>query len=234
MNIPERTLSEDGIEMQFATNHIGHFLFTNLILSKLTASANASPKGTTRIVNVSSRGVRLSPVRFSDLNFTKTADELPESERPDFAVLKSSFLEIDHVDAYHGMVAYGQSKSANVLFSLSLTDSLYERYGIVSFGLHPGGILTELARYSDPAVIEAALDKYRSMGMVFKSLGQGAATTLVAALDPKLVPASKDGQGIYLDDCQVSDTAKWAMDPLAAKKLWSVSEELVGEKFPLE
>ena len=232
MNIPERTLSEDGIEMHFATNHIGHFLFTNLILGKLTASANRSPRGATRIVNVASRGVRFSPVRFSDLNLTKTVDELPESERPDLAVLKNSFMEIDYDGTYQGMIAYGQSKSANVLFSLSLTDRLFEKHGILSFSLHPGGIMTELARYSDPAAVKAALDKYKSMGMVFKSLQQGAATSLVAALDPKLGPAKKDGQGIYMEDCQVAETAPWATDPVVAEKLWLVSEELVGEKFP--
>jgi NAD(P)-dependent dehydrogenase (short-subunit alcohol dehydrogenase family) len=231
MNIPDRTLSEDGIEMQFATNHIGHFLFTNLILSKVIASSSGSAKGMTRIVNVSSRGVRFSPVRFSDLNFTKPIDQLPESERPDLAVLKGSFFDLDMSEEYQGMVAYGQSKTANVLFSLSLTERLYEQYGILSFGLHPGGILTELSRYSDPATMEAALDRYRAMGMVFKSLAQGAATTLVAALDPELGPANKDGKGIYMEDCHVAEISHWATDPVAAEKLWTASEELVGEKF---
>jgi flagellum-specific peptidoglycan hydrolase FlgJ len=67
--------------------------------------------------------------------------------------------------------------------------------------------------------------------VTFKSLGQGAATSLVAALDPKLAPASKDGDGVYLQDCHIAETARWATDPVAAEKLWSVSEELVGEKF---
>jgi NAD(P)-dependent dehydrogenase (short-subunit alcohol dehydrogenase family) len=231
MNVPERILSEDGIEMQFATNHIGHFLFTNLILNKLIASANGSAKGATRVINVSSRGVRFSPVRFSDINFTKPIDQLPELERPDPTVLKDSFFEIDRTGTYHGRLAYGQSKSANVLFSLSLTNQLYERYSMLSFGRHPGAILTELSRYSDPATIEATLDRYRSAGMVFKTLEQGAATTLVAALDPDLRPASKDGKGVYMEDCQVSDTASWATDPAATEKLWTLSEELVGEKF---
>lgn len=232
MNIPDRTLSEDGIEMQFATNHIGHFLFTNLILGKLIASSSRSAKGATRIVNVSSRGVRFSPVRFSDLNFTKPVEQLPESERPDLALMKASFFEVDMTGPYHGLVAYGQSKSANVLFSLSLTERLYEQHGILSFGLHPGAILTELSRYSDPATVEAALDRYRAMGMVFKSLGEGAATTLVAALDPMLAPTNKDGKGVYLEDCQIAETTRWATDPVAAGKLWTVSEGLVGESFP--
>lgn len=231
MNVPERTLSEDGIEMQFATNHIGHFLFANLILNKLIASANESAKGATRIINVSSGGVRYSPIRFSDINFTQPTDQLPESERPDPAVLKGNFVEINMTGPYHGLVAYGQSKSANVLFSLSLTNRLYERYGILSFGLHPGVILTELSRHTDPATIEAMIDKYRAAGMRFKTLEQGAATTLVAALDPDLRPASKDGKGVFMDNCQIGDTASWATDPAVAERLWTVSEELVGEKF---
>jgi len=234
MNIPDRTLSEDSIGMQFATNHIGHFLFTNLIVSKLIASSKVSAKGATRIVNVSSRGVRFSPVRFSDLNFTKSVDQLPESERPDPGVVKASFIDTDMTGAYHGMVAYGQSKTANVLFSLSLTERLYAQYGIMSFALHPGAILTELGRHADPATMEAGLNRYRSMGMVFKTLAAGAATTLVAALDPKLPPAGKDGKGVYMEDCQIVETKSWATDPGAAEKLWSVSEELVGEKFPLK
>jgi NAD(P)-dependent dehydrogenase (short-subunit alcohol dehydrogenase family) len=232
MNIPDRTVSEDGIEMQFATNHIGHFLFTNLIVSKLIGSSKGSAKGAKRIVNVSSRGVRFSPVRFSDLNFTKAVDQLPESERPDLGTMKAFFYEIDMTGAYHGMVAYGQSKTANVLFSLSLTERLYSQHGIMSFGVHPGAILTELSRHSDPAATtEAALDRYRSMGMVFKTLAAGAATTLVAALDPKLPPADKGGKGVYMEDCQIAETKSWATDPVAAEKLWNVSEELVGEKF---
>jgi NAD(P)-dependent dehydrogenase (short-subunit alcohol dehydrogenase family) len=234
MNIPERTLSEGGIEMQFATNHIGHFLFTNLILGKLIASSQESAKGATRIVNVSSRGVRFGPVRFSDWNFTKPVDQLPESEKPDISATEASFFDIDMTGAYQGMVAYGQSKTANVLFSLSLTERLYAQHGIMSFGLHPGAMLTELGRHSDAATIAAALDRYRSMGMTFKTLGAGAATTLVAALDPKLPPAAKDGKGVYLEDCQIAETKSWATDPVAAEKLWSLSEELVGEKFPLK
>lgn len=81
MAIPDLTLSEDGIEMSFATNHIGHFLFTNLIIGKLIAASKSSPTPT-RIVNLTSFGHQFSPIRFSDINFTKKASELPEEERP--------------------------------------------------------------------------------------------------------------------------------------------------------
>jgi len=61
-------LIEDGIESQFATNHIGHFLLTNLIVNKLKTSSDGKPAS--RIVNISSNGYRLSPIRFDDWNFS--------------------------------------------------------------------------------------------------------------------------------------------------------------------
>ncbi|EXJ64072.1 hypothetical protein A1O7_00408 [Cladophialophora yegresii CBS 114405] len=70
-SIPERQLSPEGIEMQFATNHIGHFLFTNLIMPKILAAAKSNPKGTTRIINLSSRGTVYSPVRFQTSTLTR-------------------------------------------------------------------------------------------------------------------------------------------------------------------
>ena len=83
MNLPTLQHTPEGIEMQFGTNHIGHFLFTNLIISKIIAAAKANPtKGATRIINVSSRGVGYGPVRWSDLTFEKPNETLPESEQP--------------------------------------------------------------------------------------------------------------------------------------------------------
>lgn len=234
MSIPERTLSEDGLEMHFATNHIGHFLFTNLILSKLKAASSNSPKGSTRIINVSSRGVHYSPVRFSDHNFTKSLSQLPDSDRPNVEHLKNMNVTSAESDIYIPSIAYGQSKTANVLFSLFLTQHLYQSHGILSFGLHPGGILTELTRYSDPAQLEKGIAGYKAAGLRFKTLSQGASTTLVAALDPKLAPARDNGDGVYLSDCQIAEPAAWARDPIAAERLWALSEELVGEKFTLQ
>lgn len=74
MNIPERTLSADGFEMHLATNHLGSFLFNNLIMDKLTANEGA------RIVNMSSNGYIFSPFRFADYNFE--GNTLPEEEKP--------------------------------------------------------------------------------------------------------------------------------------------------------
>ncbi|GLA65073.1 hypothetical protein AtubIFM56815_002951 [Aspergillus tubingensis] len=109
------SLTDDGIESQFATNHVGHFLFTNLIMEKLVI-----PGKSCRIVNVSSNGHLLSPVRFHDWNF-------------------------DEGRNYDPWLAYGQSKSANMLFSVSLAQKLGSK-GLVSVSLHPGTINTNLAR----------------------------------------------------------------------------------------
>ena len=64
MGLSDRTLSEDGVEMQFATNYLGHFLFTNLLMGKMVSSATHGPRGQTRIVNITSAGHVLAPVRF--------------------------------------------------------------------------------------------------------------------------------------------------------------------------
>lgn len=102
---PYRTTSE-GIELQFGSNHIGHFLFTNLIMPKILASK--SP----RIVNVSSDGHRFGGVRFDDVNF-------------------------QNGKVYEQWEAYGQSKTANILFSRALSEKLGKK-GLKTYSLHPG------------------------------------------------------------------------------------------------
>ena len=130
--IPERHLTEDGIELQFGTNHVGPFLFTNLLLEKIMKAAETSPSGETRVVNVTSAGHRISPVRFSDYNF-EGKDLAPEEKPP--PGLPASFFKDG--EAYSGFVAYGQSKTANVLFSVYLTERLGKQ-GLVSYSVHPG------------------------------------------------------------------------------------------------
>ncbi|KIW78625.1 hypothetical protein Z517_08463 [Fonsecaea pedrosoi CBS 271.37] len=229
MSIPERQLSPEGIELQFATNHIGHFLFTNLLMPKILAAAKSNPKGSTRIVNVSSRGIAYSPVRFSDINFDQKMSSLPEAEQPDNAALTATGRPVDPSETYNFTVAYGQSKSANVLFALGLTARLYEKYGILSFALHPGAIMTELSRHYDPETLAAIVEKFKSE---FKSVDQGCATSLVAGLDDSLGPANlKDGSGIFLSDGHIAESPAWTHDPKLADRLWELSEKLVGQKF---
>ncbi|KIX93408.1 uncharacterized protein Z520_10827 [Fonsecaea multimorphosa CBS 102226] len=229
MSIPTRTLSPEGIELQFATNHIGHFLLTNLLMPKILAAAKSSPRGSTRIVNVSSRGVAYSGVRFSDINFDKEIGSLPKAEQPDFAALAATGRPVELNETYNPVVAYGQSKSANVLFALGLTARLYEEYGVLSFALHPGAIMTELSREYPPEALAAIVEKFKSE---FKTVDQGCATSLVAGLDDTLAPANvKDGSGIYLSDGQIAQAPAWAQNPKLAEQLWELSEKLVGQRF---
>jgi NAD(P)-dependent dehydrogenase (short-subunit alcohol dehydrogenase family) len=198
----ERT--EEGWELQFATNHLGHFLLAGLLAPLLRAGA--------RVVSVSSRGHRFSPVVFDDIHF---------ESRP-----------------YEKWEAYGQSKTANVLFAVELDRRLRER-GVRAFGLHPGAIMTELGRHLSPEDIQELQSRAPSGNFVWKPVPAGAATSVWAATAPEL----EGHGGIYLEDCHVARARRsetddegyeeWAVDPEAAARLWRVSEETLGESFDL-
>lgn len=225
-------VSADGIEMQFASNHIGHFLFTNLIMPKIIKAAQTSPRDAVRIVNVASAGHMYGPVRFSDPNFTVPQEALPEAERGNLKMIER--FGRDSSGIYNAAVAYGQSKTANVLFSVGLNARLYEKYGISSFALHPGGISTELWRH-DATRGASTAEIAKKAGGYWKNLEEGCSTTLVAAVDKGLsLPDGKSGGGVYLEDCQVKPPrASWACEPDGAHKLWTLSEQLVSESFAL-
>lgn len=262
MNVPTRQLTVDGLERHFATNHIGHFLFTSLIIPKLIAAAQkpGAVKGATRVVNVSSLGANYSPIRWSDINWEKANGTLPLAEQPDYVAFTRLWpIEVDaaKADSYMSLGAYGQSKTANVLFSLGLNERLYEKHGILSFSVHPGSIITELGREIPADDYKVRLESFRKKGMVFKELSAGASTSLVAAVDPaltlpakrpianeadlaKMGPEVKDedgeweGRGVYLSDCQIHENTKmWYTSWSEGEKLWAKSEELVGEKFAI-
>jgi NAD(P)-dependent dehydrogenase (short-subunit alcohol dehydrogenase family) len=129
---PKRQLTPEGIEAQFGANHIGHFLLTNLLMPQLLAAAKVNPPGSTRVVNLTSLGHRLSPVRFHDYNFE--GKEVPPEEA--HLPLKGAFAEAT-VGSYNGFIAYGQAKSANILFSVEL-NNLFKSKGISSYAVHPG------------------------------------------------------------------------------------------------
>ena len=196
--------TSDGLELQFGSNHVGHFLATCLLAPALLRGAPS------RVVSVSSRGHRISPVDFDDIQFER---------RP-----------------YHKWLAYGQSKTANVLFAVALERRLGAR-GAHANALHPGAILTELGRHLQPEDMEFL--QTRNRGMKFKTVEAGAATSVFAATAPEL-----EGRGgLYLEDCRVAavDDApdglegvrSYALDPASAERLWEVSEKLVGERFTL-
>ena len=236
MHIPERTLSEDGIELHLATNHIGHFLLTNLIMPKLLKAAKVNSRGRTRVINVSSSSAEVGGMRWSDINFDKKSTELPEDERPMYKILEAWGIEDAPNMSYIPTVGYIQSKAANVLFGIGLTNRLYHKYGILSVGVHPGVIKTELGRHISQSM-RRRLDLMVEKGLIsYRPLGAGAATSLVAATDPQLSTSeAKDGQegwGAYLKDCQISHAAHpRAKSREESDRLWELSERLVKEKF---
>ncbi|KAF2014493.1 NAD(P)-binding protein [Aaosphaeria arxii CBS 175.79] len=194
------SLTPENVESQFGANHIGHFLLTNLLVSK----QNAIGKGA-RVINVSSQLYQFSPVRFDDYNFSNGA-------------------------VFNTWEAYGQSKTANILFSVALAKKLAER-GVRSYSLHPGNIqATKLSSQIDPAefpiVGQMIVDKKIAMPRE-KTIEQGTATTLAAALDPELDNAS----GAFLDDCNVATPLAYASSQENAEELWALSEKIVGQNF---
>jgi len=128
-----RTSTKEGIEGQFGANHIGHFLLTNLLAPQLLAAAEKSTPGATRVVNLTSLGHRISPVRFSDWNIT--GKDIPDEEKNP-GPLPPLFTE-NALDGYNGWVAYGQAKTANILFSMGLNERVGGK-GVVSLAVHPG------------------------------------------------------------------------------------------------
>ncbi|KAK3306095.1 uncharacterized protein B0T15DRAFT_218219 [Chaetomium strumarium] len=219
--VTSRQATPEGIEQQFGTNHIGPFLFTNLLLPLLRKAAQSNPPGATRIVNLTSAGHRLSPIRFSDYNF-EGKPVPPEEDH--FKPLPGAFGKCAP-DGYNGIVTYAQSKTANILFTLSLQKEL-PKQGIAAYSVHPGTIETDLSRDQD-AELSA---QFYKVAPYWKTHDEGSSTTLVAALDPAL----NEIKGVYLVDCQITEPFAHANDPVAADRLWKLSEELVGEKFALD
>ncbi|KAH7360887.1 short-chain dehydrogenase [Rhexocercosporidium sp. MPI-PUGE-AT-0058] len=226
VNVPGYEETKEGIEMHFGTNYIGLFLLTNILLPAIISSASTSAvPGQSRIVNLTSAGHRLSPVRFSDWNFKRSIEDVPVDERPPEG-LPPKLMPVSG-ETYNAFLAYGQSKTANVLFSGSLNRVLGEK-GVRSYAVHPGSIWTGLARNLD----EEGQELIKKTGKFWKSGDQGAAGALVAAFDPALNNIPE--KGYYMADCQVAEAAPSAIDEGMAKRLWVLSEELVGEKFDLK
>ncbi|KAI3396965.1 hypothetical protein diail_11365 [Diaporthe ilicicola] len=208
MAILEYTVDKQGNEMQFSTNHLGHFLLTNLIMPKILAAGPGA-----RIVNLTSHGHRIGPFRFNDPRFRNGEEYDPWS-------------------------AYGQSKSANVLFTVELARRL-ESHSIQAFAVHPGLIVTTgLGAHMDfmaqlPELLAAAERNNPGVGWSVeghvKNDSQGCASVLLAALDPGM----KSQTGAYVEDCAVGKATEVAADPQNAKKLWAYSEELVGQTFDI-
>jgi NAD(P)-dependent dehydrogenase (short-subunit alcohol dehydrogenase family) len=215
MAIPDRRMTaQDNLEEQMATNYFGHFLLFHLLKDALLKGAAESTttdsKGpTSRVVIVASSGHKVgNGVDLTNLNF----------ERPD--------------STYNQWVAYGQSKTATILLANEI-ERRYAAQGIHALSLNPGGVWTGLQDH----VLDQKAEWMKNPAAManMKSVEQGAATTLVAAVD-------RDTEGVgavYLDDCAVqpvTDSAElggggvkaWAMDREVARSLWAKTCAILG------
>jgi NAD(P)-dependent dehydrogenase (short-subunit alcohol dehydrogenase family) len=129
INISEHRFTEKGVEMQFATNHLGPFLLTNLLLPVILRGGDAK-----RIVNTSSEAHRISPVRFSDIN-QEPGKVIEQEDMPRRGLPKGM---LRGKGGYEPAVAYGQSKTANVLFAIGLNERL-ARKRLKCLAVMPGG-----------------------------------------------------------------------------------------------
>jgi NAD(P)-dependent dehydrogenase (short-subunit alcohol dehydrogenase family) len=194
----------DGWEMQFGTNHLGHFALATGLYRWLAAAGGA------RIVSVSSAGHLRAGVDFDDIHFERRE--------------------------YDPWVAYGQSKTANVLFAVEATRR-WAGDGILTNALMPGAIRTRLQRHvSEEQLARARAQQLGAAASAspipWKTIEQGAATSVLCAASPLL-----DGVGgRYFEDCDEAGpnrpgtrrgVADYALDPEAAARLWDVSEKSV-------
>ncbi|MEV6371912.1 SDR family NAD(P)-dependent oxidoreductase [Micromonospora musae] len=194
---PPLTRTPQGWELQFATNHLGHFALTTGLHDALASAGQA------RVVSLSSRGHLRAGVDFDDINF--------------------------HQRPYDPWVAYGQSKTANVLFAVE-AHRRWSGDGITVNAVHPGAILeSNLTRYMSKEEVDAAA----SSGETFKSPEQGAATSILVATWPGLAGVG----GRYFEDCNEAalnqpgtnrGVAAYALDQQAAQRLWQVSLDMLA------
>jgi NAD(P)-dependent dehydrogenase (short-subunit alcohol dehydrogenase family) len=193
----------DGFELQFGTNHLGHYLLTMLLLPALQIAAPA------RVVILSSSGHGVSDIHFDDINYRHRS--------------------------YDKWSAYGQSKTANALFAVGLTQH-YGSQGITANAINPGAIFTGLQRPEDLRTI-GWIDEHgqRTNLMDWKTSQEGAATSVWASVGQELEGIG----GRYLEDCQEAaprtpETPRgygylpYALDPAHAERLWIRSQEFVG------
>jgi NAD(P)-dependent dehydrogenase (short-subunit alcohol dehydrogenase family) len=140
--------------------------------------------------------------------------------------------------AYDKWEAYGQSKTANALFTVGLEGRLGPR-GVHAYAVHPGVIMTELSRHMSAEDYTDLQSRTPPGALTLKPVEAGAATSVWAATAAELA----DVGGVYCEDCHVAGPAvgdaptegykEWALDPEQAERLWAWSEEQVGERFAL-
>lgn len=188
--LTERAETVDGFEATFATNHLGPFLLTNLLLERIAASAPS------RVVNVASAA------------HASARKGIP-------------FEDLQSAHGYRGMRVYGESKLANILFTLELSRR-FEGKGVTANSLHPGTVRTGYGGDGDARGLLAFGIKISSP--FFLSPEKGARTSVYLASSPEEEGVS----GQYFVKCKPKQPRRRAQDPEAARRLWAVSEELVG------
>lgn len=205
MAIPDLRLTAEGHELQFVTNHLSHFLFFKLLEPALLASA--SPGLPSRVVSIASSAHNVYSLNESDNYAFQNGD-------------------------YDPSIAYGQSKTANILMANEIERRYGSRY-LHATSVHPGIVQTGLAQHMPPEAFEGMEHLYPFM----KSVEQGAATSVWAATGK----AWEHKGGKYLVDCAVAGPyqesedkfttpgfAPWAYDEEMAGRLWNDSLGLVG------
>jgi NAD(P)-dependent dehydrogenase (short-subunit alcohol dehydrogenase family) len=196
-----------GWELQFATNHLGHFALATGLHDSL--ARGAEDRGEARIVSVSSTAHMRAGINFDDPHFTRRD--------------------------YDPQIAYAQPKTANSMFAVEATRR-WAPDGIFANAVNPGGVATGLQRHFTVAQKESLAAAEAAGIFTYKTIAQGAATSIVAAVAPQFARTG----GHYLDDAQeaytVPDDAdladsphgvkEWALDPAAADRLWTLSSRV--------
>ncbi|KAJ7084515.1 hypothetical protein B0H15DRAFT_931986 [Mycena belliarum] len=201
-------LTVDNFEAQIATDHIGPFLLTKLLATKLLAAGTSSY--VPRVVFVSSNAQAMGT-------------------GPDFDAIRTP----PDAAKYDAMTAYAQAKSANVLTARELSKRSAGR--INAYSLHPGTVYTNFHMHPDVVPLFQGYGILGSDGkpstehMKWKTHTQGGSTTVAAAFDTRL----NDQPGVYLTDCVPAekDVAPHSKDEKNAERLWAVTEDVIGERF---
>jgi NAD(P)-dependent dehydrogenase (short-subunit alcohol dehydrogenase family) len=193
--------TKDGLELQMGTNHVGHFLLTTLLLPKLKQSKFGG-----RVINVASAAHRVGGVQFDDITGKDTW--------------------------YTGMMgkwkAYGQSKTANILFGYELNRRMAdEGANVTAYSLHPGAISTELQRHM-PTHEKILMSAANTAGFM-KSVPQGAATSVYLATAPLSEIEQADVGMRYFSDSNRAVPYSY-VNPENAKRLWEWTEEVIKSK----
>merc|ERR1719476_576278 len=210
-------LSADGFELQFATNHLGHFLLTKLLLPVLEQSAPS------RVVTVSSAAAFFPDYLATAERLTGLVDAKPASDFENLGAAAEA--------SYTPQKAYGRSKLANVLFTQALAERLAGKK-IYANSCNPGGIDTNLGRHVEKEVVlsfgeSVKLAVHYFFSMIMLTPPQGAVTQLYLATSPEV--ESKDIRGEYYRPQAMRTNPPNLANPEMAERLWAVSEKLVAD-----